>query len=588
MKISIIIPTYNEEKYLPKLLESIKKQNYSDYEIIVADAGSKDNTKRIAKKYGCRLVKGGSPSEGRNSGAKYSKGELLLFLDSDVVLFDDYLSKAIFDFEKKKLSIAMTHIVPMSDSEIDKFLYDFANFFMKSVESIKPHGAGCYGVIVKKDLHEKIGGFDELMDFGEDTDYIERASKYGKFKVLSKPKLFMSTRRFDKEGRIKLSLKYTKSTLYQFMGKKISAKELGYDFGYDDSNKRILYAVCGEGMGHAIRTVPIVNHLLEEHDVMIVASGRAYEYLNDKFDNVFNIEGFNIVYENNVVNNRKTAINAIKDLPRDIRKNFKILFGIIKKFKPNIIISDFEFFSNLIAKIMNIPLISLDNQHIMTKTKIDVPSKYFKDMIASVSVVRSFIIRPKKYLITTFFYPPVKNKKRVLLFPPILRSCILKEKPKVGKHIFVYQTSSSYKKMIDILKSFKDERFIVYGHHKEEKDGNIQFRKFNEDKFLKEFSSAKAVITNGGFTLIGEALYLNKPILSIPVKKQFEQFLNALYLKRLGYGEFEKELTKSNLNSFLNNLDFYRENLKEYNREDNSKILSKIDELILKYSKKYK
>lgn len=57
--ISIIIPTWNEENYLPKLLECIKKQTYRDYEVIVADANSTDNTKAIAKKYDCKIVKGG-------------------------------------------------------------------------------------------------------------------------------------------------------------------------------------------------------------------------------------------------------------------------------------------------------------------------------------------------------------------------------------------------------------------------------------------------------------------------------------------------------------------------------------------------
>ena len=58
--ISIIIPTWNEEECLPKLLECIKKQSYKDYEIIVADANSKDKTVTIAKKHGCKIVKSGS------------------------------------------------------------------------------------------------------------------------------------------------------------------------------------------------------------------------------------------------------------------------------------------------------------------------------------------------------------------------------------------------------------------------------------------------------------------------------------------------------------------------------------------------
>ena len=88
MILSIIIPTYNEEEYLPVLLESIKKQSFKDYEIIVADANSTDRTREIAESYGCIVVDGGLPAAGRNNGAKVATGEYLLFLDSDLELTD--------------------------------------------------------------------------------------------------------------------------------------------------------------------------------------------------------------------------------------------------------------------------------------------------------------------------------------------------------------------------------------------------------------------------------------------------------------------------------------------------------------------
>ena len=93
--ISIIIPTLNEEKYLPLLLASIKNQAFKEYEIILADAGSKDRTVEIAKQYGCRIIPGGSPSKGRNEGAKVAKGELLFFIDADAVLPPKFFEKSL-------------------------------------------------------------------------------------------------------------------------------------------------------------------------------------------------------------------------------------------------------------------------------------------------------------------------------------------------------------------------------------------------------------------------------------------------------------------------------------------------------------
>ena len=181
MILSIIIPTYNEEEYLPILLDSIKSQSFDDYEIIVADANSTDKTREVAESYGCTVVDGGLPAVGRNNGAKIAKGEYLLFLDSDLELTEDYLRNALYEFRMERLGIAITQMTPMSNKIEDKIFHDFANYFMISVEKIKPHGAGCYGIIARKELHDRCNGFDEDLTFGEDTDYIERLAKLEPF-----------------------------------------------------------------------------------------------------------------------------------------------------------------------------------------------------------------------------------------------------------------------------------------------------------------------------------------------------------------------------------------------------------------------
>ena len=213
MIISIIIPTYNEEDYLPNLLDSIKRQNFDGYEVIVADANSTDRTREIAESYGCIVVDGGLPAVGRNNGARVAKGEYLLFLDSDLELTDDYLRNVLYEFRMEHLGIAITKMKPMSDKIEDKIFHDFANYFMIGVEKIKPHGAGCYGIITKKSLHDECGGFDESLTFGEDTDYIERLAEKERFRVLRNARIGVSTRRLEEEGIETLIRQYEKESL---------------------------------------------------------------------------------------------------------------------------------------------------------------------------------------------------------------------------------------------------------------------------------------------------------------------------------------------------------------------------------------
>jgi uncharacterized protein (TIGR00661 family) len=93
------------------------------------------------------------------------------------------------------------------------------------------------------------------------------------------------------------------------------------------------------------------------------------------------------------------------------------------------------------------------------------------------------------------------------------------------------------------------------------------------------------VIANAGFSLISQALYVGKPYLAWPVKRQFEQVFNAYYIAQTGYGVYWEDLNKERVDSFLLNLDCYKENLAKYPRQDNSALLGKLDQLISVYKK---
>lgn len=208
-KLSIIIPTKNEEENLPRLLASIKEQTFTDYEVIVADAHSSDGTRQIAEQWGARVVEGGLPGEGRNKGALEAQGELMLFLDADVVLpSQHWLRDIMFEFDERKADVATCRVSPLSARPIDRIFHGVYNAYAQATERIRPHAPGMC-ILVRRHTHAGLKGFDEEVVFAEDMDYVQRAHKLGqRFKILKSHPIKASVRRFDRDGRWGIAVKY--------------------------------------------------------------------------------------------------------------------------------------------------------------------------------------------------------------------------------------------------------------------------------------------------------------------------------------------------------------------------------------------
>lgn len=227
--LSIVSPTLNEEKYLPLLLEEIRKQEFSDYEIIVADAGSEDKTVEIAKSYGCKVVAGGLPAKGRNEGAKAAKGELLLFLDADLTLPPDFLEKSLKEFGNRKLDVASYCLEPQTNKKIIKT--GFALLYNRPITfSQRILAYGAMGILVKKEIFKKLKGFDENIKLAEDHYFVRQASKIGKFGIIKSTRIRVHLRRFEADGYLKTCLKYLLCQLYMFSGKGVRSDIFKYRF----------------------------------------------------------------------------------------------------------------------------------------------------------------------------------------------------------------------------------------------------------------------------------------------------------------------------------------------------------------------
>jgi len=156
----------------------------------------------------------------------------------------------------------------------------------------------------------------------------------------------------------------------------------------------------------------------------------------------------------------------------------------------------------------------------------------------------------------TSFFPaellhPEKYHSRVTFVQPIIRDEILQAKTSNDEHILVYQSTKTNKKLIPALHSCRDQVFIFYGHDEEGVDRNIHFKRFCTDDFITDLASAKSVITNGGFTLISEAIFLHKPLLCIPIERHYEQSLNAEMVAKLGYGMLTSDISALIIHDFM-------------------------------------
>jgi len=343
---------------------------------------------------------------------------------------------------------------------------------------------------------------------------------------------------------------------------------------------RILYGVVGEGMGHAMRSRVILDELVKEHEVQVVVSGRAYDYLHKRVSEnlaVRKIWGYTLVYEDNEVDAFKTAARNLKGALTGWPENIKAYVEITERFEPQVVISDFESWSYLFAQRHGLPLISVDNMQIINRCELppEITAGVAADFELTKAIVKAKVAGADHYHITTFFYPPVR-KERTTLHPPILRPEILAAKPAPGDHLLVYQTSTSNMALPDILRRTGRE-CRIYGLRRDLKEevveGNLRYQPFSEARFIDDLRTARGVIASAGFTLMGEAVYLRRPMLAVPVGGQFEQVLNARYLEREGYGLCADELSDERLGAFLERIPDCERKLAGYTQDGNRDLL---------------
>lgn len=225
--VSIIIPTYNEEKNLENALKAIRNQDYKKYEIIVSDSKSKDRTRAIAKKYGARVVIGERKGigAGRNLGAKFAKGDILIFVDADTIMMMNTVGEFVKSFSKKHVIGVTCPVIP-SKMKIRNFAIYLAynQIVWGSTKTRNPHVGGICVAYKKKNFSDS-GGFNESLAAFEDIDLSRRMGKKGKIFYNEETFVITSPRRVEAWGHFATFRKYLKFYLKYLVARKIALDE---------------------------------------------------------------------------------------------------------------------------------------------------------------------------------------------------------------------------------------------------------------------------------------------------------------------------------------------------------------------------
>jgi uncharacterized protein (TIGR00661 family) len=345
----------------------------------------------------------------------------------------------------------------------------------------------------------------------------------------------------------------------------------------------VLYGVNGEGMGHATRSQVVIDALLKAHDVRVVASGAAFRYLRDRLPRVDEIFGPSFAMKNGEIQRWATVRQNFAKGPRELPDTVKHWMKLVHEWRPEVVITDFEPLAGRYARATRTPLVCVDNINMVDRCRHDreIIGREREDFLLARAVTRAMVPTAGDYIITTFFRPPLA-RGRTTLVPPIVRPEIVAAEPVRGDHLLVY--SSGEEELLDALRS-SGVRCRVYGMRggPEETvvEGNLEFRPRSNEGFLEDLRSARGVVAGGGFSLLSEAVYLGKPVLSVPLQGQFEQVMNARYLQREGFGMCAMEVTPAVLAEFLERLDEFALSLAGYEQVGNTVALGTIEERAL-------
>lgn len=329
---------------------------------------------------------------------------------------------------------------------------------------------------------------------------------------------------------------------------------------------KILFSMAGEGRGHATRVRAMVDLLRGRHQISLFAPGDAFDLLAPAFAGtevpVEQIPGLRFYYS---PKGRLDPFRTLGMAGKYLVGFPRLLWDLrarIQEEKPDLVITDFEPSLPRAARRLGVPFISLNHQHFLVVNDLTALPKHLQRYAKLFSlVVRGYYSGMERTIVSSFYFPPLLPafRNKVVQVGVILRPAVIATPSTRAGHLVAYLRKFGPPHVIEALKKVRMP-VKLYGLGVRPRDANIEFKAISESEFLKDLGSCEALVSTAGNQLVGEALYLGKPVLAMPEPNNHEQYINAFFLAQERTGDWCEldAFSGEVLQGFLDRLDEYR------------------------------
>ena len=327
----------------------------------------------------------------------------------------------------------------------------------------------------------------------------------------------------------------------------------------------IVYGVAGEGRGHATRAQTLIDELRKRHRLVVCSHDYGYQMLSAAFRGsdvqVREIPGLSFQYRRDGSLSYTRSVAVALPYLGALNRNRRSLAKLLDSFGADLVITDFEPLTARAAKHLGVPFISLDHQHFLDISDFSALPLGLRAKAAFIKPsVGAYYTGQIATIVSSFAFLPLrKEDPSIKCVGVLMRPQVLAADKTHGQHLVAYFRRRAPAGVLEALKNCGRE-VRVYGLGTLSAEGKLRYRPIDPHAFMVDLASSAALVTTAGNQLVGEALYLEKPVFAVPEPGNFEQCVNAFLLEREGVGVSAgaDEVQAERIKRFLDELEGYR------------------------------